>query len=331
MARPVYNAKGSLLFTAGTVLAEPHLERMARQGVRRVFIEDPLTDGIDPEEILTEATVARAVGLLGEFFASLGAAKESPPAIPYNELRRLVQDMRGDLEESRSKYVFPLETGVIADFPVIHALNVTILSLGLAHRLGMGSQSVDIGVGALLHDVGKLLHPACQARLGGPGDHSLLGDKFLGRNVEIGAVVRGIVRQHHERLDGSGTPNGLTAGQIFESAQVVGLANAYDSLVTVPPGGTPKPAHIALETVMAEAGWGYEVSLVDSLIASLVPYPIGRVVHLSDGRGGMICQLDSAQLARPGVRILTGPDAGQEIQLTDPRYLSLVILDTYSR
>lgn len=331
IARPVYNAKGNLLFTAGVVLSEPHLERMAIQGVRRVFVQDPLTDGIDPEEILSEATVARAMGLLGDFFAGLGSAKGSGLAIPFNELRRLVQDMRGDLEESHSKYVFPLETGVSGNFPVIHALNVAILSLGLAHRRGMGSQAIDIGVGALLHDVGKMLHPVIQARLGGGDDHSQLGFKFLGENPEIGAVVRAIVRQHHERLDGTGTPNGLTAGQILEAAQVVGLANAYDALVTVPPGATPQPAHAALEAVMAESGWGYEVPLVGDLIAFLVPYPIGRVVQLSDGRTGMVFRLDSAHLARPGVRILTGPGVGQEISLTDPQNLSLVILGADSR
>jgi putative two-component system response regulator len=130
--------------------------------------------------------------------------------------------------------------------------------------------------GAFLHDIGKIAIPDAvllkKSKLT-PGEYELMkrhpvtGDELC-RTVRSLEPVRQIVRHHHERLDGSGYPDGLIGDQIPLLAQIVAVVDVFDALTTDRPYRRALSPTNAYETLRAEAygGW-YSVNLVERFIA----------------------------------------------------------------
>jgi putative two-component system response regulator len=79
--------------------------------------------------------------------------------------------------------------------------------------------------------------------------------------------VREIVRQHHERLDGSGYPDGLRGDEVSRLAQIVSIADLYDAVTTARPYRGPRPAEHAFSELRDEAQRGLRASdLVETFI-----------------------------------------------------------------
>ena len=123
-----------------------------------------------------------------------------------------------------------------------HALNVMNLSVLLGRAAGLRGEALkSLGLGALLHDIGKLQLPPWVLRIA-PQSRNRHEESAYRRHVELGvemcarlgiseAVALDAVRCHHERIDGSGFPEGLVGEAMPLSARVVAIANRYDELV----------------------------------------------------------------------------------------------------
>lgn len=123
-----------------------------------------------------------------------------------------------------------------------HSERVRELALGLGRAAGMPSADlVDVGWGALLHDVGKLGVPdriLCKVGRLTPEEYTLVrthperGHEIL-RHIEyLGRNARDAARFHHERFDGSGYPHGLSGLQIPLHARVTAVADTYDAITS---------------------------------------------------------------------------------------------------
>jgi putative nucleotidyltransferase with HDIG domain len=124
-----------------------------------------------------------------------------------------------------------------------HSVNVHVFSVALAQKVGIGDMSdlVALGTGALLHDIGKsLIDRKIIAKKGLLDDdewdiirkHPVYGVQML---REIGGIPEecyAMVTQHHERCDGSGYPEGLTANRIHTYAKVNAVADVFDAMTT---------------------------------------------------------------------------------------------------
>ena len=129
--------------------------------------------------------------------------------------------------------------------------------------------------GAFLHDIGKiaipdrvLLKPSALTRREYAliKTHPVIGDELC-RTVRSLDVVRGIVRHHHERLDGRGYPDGLAGDEIPFLAQIVTIVDVYDALTTTRPYRKAMSSAAAFATLRAEAGEGaYSAELVERFV-----------------------------------------------------------------
>jgi len=151
---------------------------------------------------------------------------------------------------------------------------------GYASALGRDLQlsEADLGAltrGAYLHDIGKVGVP--DAVLLKPGrltpeeyelmkQHTIIGDHLCGELRSLRSV-RPIVRHHHERLDGSGYPDGLRGDAIPLVAQITGIVDVFDALTTSRPYKAALPLERACEELAAEAARGWRRSdLVETFI-----------------------------------------------------------------
>lgn len=118
--------------------------------------------------------------------------------------------------------------------------------------------------GGYFHDIGKIAIPDAILLKPGPltareqermREHPVVGDQLCG-NLRALSRVRAIVRHHHERLDGSGYPDGLRGDAIPLLAQIIAIVDVYDALTTVRPYRAPLDEPLALAELQREAARG---------------------------------------------------------------------------
>ena len=154
-----------------------------------------------------------------------------------------------------------------------HQRNVAELSVAIARRLGWRESRVRaLDIAAQLHDIGKIAVPADlltkPSRLSAAvraliEEHAARGAEILG-GIAFGAPVAEIVRQHHERLDGSGYPDRLPGSEILPEARIIGVADTVEAMCSHRPYRPGLGIAAALAELEAKRGSAFDAEVVDA-------------------------------------------------------------------
>ena len=203
-----------------------------------------------------------------------------------------------------------------------HCLNVSILALAFARFLGEALDDMQhIGMGALLHDIAHGKLPRFVIEKPGPlepGERELIkehpgeGFRMMSLTKLLSSQSLEIIRDHHERIDGSGYPRGIKGHEVGKNTLIVALADTYDSMTTDQPWRKAMPPQVALTRMHKECAAGFGQDLVEQFIKCLGIYPIGSLVRLSDGSLGVVLSSDEETRLKPMV-MLVRDDDGDEI------------------
>jgi putative two-component system response regulator len=158
-------------------------------------------------------------------------------------------------------------------YTVGHQKGVERISVRIGRHLGLSEERLSgLSIGALLHDIGKIRIPAQILTKPGrltPGEYALIkehpedGYELL-QPLEFRQPVAEFVRQHHERFDGSGYPHGLKGSQIHLEAQIIGLADVYESMANHRPYRFSPGKESAIRQIMADRGVSFSEEVVDA-------------------------------------------------------------------
>ncbi|MBN2344232.1 MAG: HD domain-containing protein [Deltaproteobacteria bacterium] len=189
-----------------------------------------------------------------------------------NELRSLV----GKLETTVQGRTASLLTGLNAALDLRdtetqgHSRRVALYARRLAEELGVSeSEAVDIERGALLHDIGKigvsdtiLLKPAKlnEEEWVEMKKHAEHGYKIL-ENIPFLGNARQVVRQHHERFDGKGYPQGLAGKEIILGARIFAVIDTYDAMTSDRPYRKGLPHEVAIDEIRKCSGTQFDPEL----------------------------------------------------------------------
>ncbi|MBX3318618.1 MAG: DUF3391 domain-containing protein [Nitrospira sp.] len=215
-----------------------------------------------------------------------------------------------------------------------HALDTCVLSLIVAIENGLEQPQQElVGMGALLHDAGYVRLPRNLVRKRDEctgqdktllEQHCKLGVALLSEHPGMHEDVLRIVREHHERADGTGFPAGLGTDTICPLAQIVGIVDMYDAMVTR--RGT-RPAMIPHDAVrqlfLAGERGQFPKPLVETMIRSIGVYPVGSLLKLNTGEQAIVVGVNPQQRLKPLVKVTTDPQGGSyatplEIDLAAP-------------
>ena len=155
-----------------------------------------------------------------------------------------------------------------------HTERVAQISVALAERLGYSGGDLEaIEVGALLHDIGKIGIPEAILQKPGPLDeeewrvmreHPVISDYILSE-VDLNPIVRQVARSSHERIDGSGYPDGLVGADIPLPARIAAVADAFDALTSDRAYRGARSTYEALQELRRHAGTQFCPSVIDAL------------------------------------------------------------------
>ena len=193
-----------------------------------------------------------------------------------------------------------------------HTLNVSILSMLLGRNFGLSDTDLlDLGVGALLHDIGKIDLPErlhypderfTPTELKAYQEHVVLG-LARGQKMGLRASVMQVIAQHHEMADGSGFPLKLGSERMSDAARIVAMVNAYDTLCNPQLSTRAITPHEALATMFTHAKKRYDPALLRTFIKMMGVYPAGSTVQLTDDRYAVVVSVDSARPLKPRVLV----------------------------
>ncbi len=318
------------LLARGTILSARYLEALERAGIHALYVEDELGKGIEVSPLLSEETRAAAVQSLDEAFGRARQGVEAGEPIPddalsgLSELARLIAD---EIAQSGDAVVALQDLGAADSYTLQHSINVTALGMliGRRHLLLHGwvdfrrelrfdkveERLVQLGLGLMLHDIGKLILPTEILTKPGPLDetewelvrgHPAAGLDLLAYST-VGPLARTVIRSHHERWDGGGYPDGVAGSAIHQFARIGAIADVYDAITSERPYSRARPPHVGWSVIVDGAGTAFEPASVATFRSVVAPYPPGSEIVLDDGRRGVVVSVRPGDLERPLVRI----------------------------
>jgi putative nucleotidyltransferase with HDIG domain len=194
----------------------------------------------------------------------------------------------------------------------MHAMNVTVISLLMGRSFGLAEADLlDLGVGAMLHDIGKIEMPF---RLRHRDDGFTASEQrhyrehvahglALARRMRLSAGATLVIAQHHEHADGSGFPLKLDTDSMTTGARIVALVNEYDNLCNPNFLAKALTPHEALSLLFAQGKAKFDTSILGAFIRMMGVYPPGSTVQLTDDRHAIVVAVNSARPLKPRVLI----------------------------
>jgi len=320
--------------------------RLRQLGVAQVWTKHPLVDDLD-EMILSKVPASRRAiyETVKDGFNDL--QNRAITTDDYRRYREVIRDLIGELI-GRDSRVGDLAERLFQEKDELsaHSANVAYLALTvgmhlegyivrLRRRAGPSNARdlTSLGVGAMLHDLGKL---QCDEEV--RNQYGLAGDKhsdypqhvttgFEMLRHRINPVTTTVALHHHQRWDGEGWPDmtelthgrvigGLKGHRIHIFARIVAAANIFENLTTRP-DGTSRPAVFALRAMQYEKlATTFDPVVLDAFLRYLPPFPTGAEVVLNDGRAAAVTEMNPEQPCRPKVRPLEDNPDGVDIDLS---------------
>ena len=341
LAQDVHAGQSGIpLLRRGVSISERYKQALADNGINSVWVDDELSDGIVPQTVLTEETRRRTAGAVGTALTEARDAMSRGKGLSDNALADLtdVADLLSQEIVNTPDVALHLADMMGADqYLLQHVVDVTALGVLLARRVfhdhgwvdftgrrrfdGVESRLQKIGLGLLLHDIGKLAIP--REILDKPGKlteeewdvmrrHPAIGCDMLGDDASF--LVRAVVRHHHERWDGKGYPDGLAGERIHQFARISSVADVYDAVTSERVYKAAAPPHVGVEIIEQGAGTAFDAEVVGVFSKVVMPFPPGYQVVLKDGRTAVVVDVDVTQPYRPHVRIRNDDGSVEEIE-----------------
>ena len=204
------------------------------------------------------------------------------------------------------------------EYTALHSLRVCVLALAFGRHLDFSNEELNmLGIGALLHDVGKMKVP--NDVLNKPGrlteEEFELMKSHVPRGVEILEQTHGIppasidvARYHHERYGGGGYAAGMKGDRIGLFGSVGAIVDCYDAITSDRCYHVGMSAHDALNKMYSWRGKDFQPLLVEQFIQCMGIYPIGSVVELSTGSIGVVISVNRLRRLKPRVALVLNPD-----------------------
>ncbi len=337
LAHHVYDFHGHFLLNKGVTLTNGYIKALQKRHILSVYIEGLAI----PEDFITQQQDAIEETIRADAFASVQNLFEKGDVTAIKAVTASVENIMHELMAGRSAIVALTEISTTDAYTYAHSVDVCILALetGILQEYEK-SKLLKLGVGCILHDLGKVKTPSEILNKTGkltneeydiikkhPYDGYQLA-RSIQPDLEDSSAL--IIYRHHERYDGSGYPLGLGEEDLDEMSLICAISDAYNALTTDRPYRKAVPSNEIYEYLMA-SGYGIAGQKVcDAFLHCVTPFPVGSMVLLSTGDIGVVVQVNHDIPLRPQVYVATRDhmiDLSSELSITVIKINEEVISD----
>ena len=335
VGRTIWNEAGHPLLHKDVIVTSRIVERLRDLNIQYLYIEDTLSAGIEVEETISPAKRIEAVKNMTKAFTQVKQAKGKQASYVLDQQSKvisfIIDDILTSIMNSEEVLMVLTDAYLYDEYIYQHSFNVAMYSIAIAKEMGYSYDDIRlIGIGALLHDIGKLTIPS--EILLKPGKltteefeemklHARNGFDILRNLHSVSLLIAHCAFQHHERIDGSGYPRGLVEFEIHPFAKIIAVADVFDALTSNRVYRKKVLPSEAIEMIVEDRATLFDARVVDAFVRSVVHYANGTIVLLNDGRRGIVSKQNLVDVSRPWVRIFEENnvmlDATYEICLSD--------------
>jgi len=268
---------------------------------------------LDPEE--SKRIYQRALEIIKEILDKREPGTTPPDLKEADEIVKIITEriVLGDKE------LIALVVGYSKDnYLYAHLVNVCILSLDIGLGLSYNKSKLnELGMAAFLHDIGmtEVMDIAQQPRrlneheFEGIKKHPIYGSDMLSAIKNIQEAVIQVAKQEHERITGTGYPEGLKDEQIHEYAKIVAIIDVYEALTHPRSYRDAIPPHEAIKELLnMNTARLFETRILKLFINRIGIYPVGCWVELNTGEIGKVISSNEDSPLRPKVNIVFSPE-----------------------
>ena len=312
LARPIINPAGQLLLQAGITLTALYIERLKRYGFDVVFIKDDRLEDIEVRSAISASTREVAYNTVQKISEYIGNDKST--YLQMGQVRNCILKMIDDLLYNHDILGNLTEIRGYDDYSFHHSVNTTIISLVMGIGSSYGeNQLLELGMGVLMHDVGKIkipdiilnkVTPLTEEEFEEIKRHTVYGYEILRQNQDISLLAAHVAFQHQEKWDGSGYPRGLKGKAIHEYARIAAIGDVYEALTSKRVYRGPMEPYQAYEYIMANSGTHFDPKTITVFAKKIAVYPTGSGIILSNGQRGNVVKQNAVFPNRPYVRML---------------------------
>jgi len=321
------------LLRANTVVSDRYVQSLVHVGIRAVWVHDSLSEGIEPVELIPphvrEQTARAMSGALDGVRRAFQLGQALSPSVS-RDLNDVVAQIADCVSRHHGASVALGDLAGADAYTHQHSIDVCALGMMLGRAMferegwcdDRGRRRIDgverrlhlLGMGLLLHDVGKLNVP--EAILNKEGTLTAEELASVRRHPDDGAkllesdayspLVRSVVREHHERWDGLGYPRGLSGKGIHQLARIAAVADVYDAVTSERPYHPARPPYAGVDAILRGSGTAFDPEVVEVFRRLVHPYPVGSELRLRDGEIGVVARVDPQYPDCPWVRFPSG-------------------------
>ena len=270
-------------------------------------------------------TKAEAAKLMTDIMSDVKLGKQ----IEISRLNSVVDDMVSSIFRNQHTLLAITRLHRVDEYTFEHSVGVAVMLIAFAKNLGLHRNIIrEVGIGGLLHDVGKSLTP--QHILNKPGKlterefivmrrHVIDSYRILIKTPGIPENSIAIAAEHHERFDGSGYPHKKSGEEITKFGQMAAIVDVYDALTSDRVYHDAQVPHSALGKLLEWSKFHFNPELVQQFIQCVGIYPVGTMVALKSGLLGIVVDSGTKGLLYPLVRVFA--------DFNSRRYLTPYIID----
>lgn len=336
LANNIVSDDGELLLSRGLQLTAEHIVNLERWNVH--FVDIVSGSDLDSKEYCGDDGISKKEREFNEFYReTLQMTRRAfettylSKHVPIDTINKLVDCHIGPLIDEYGALEFLYNIRVHCDYTYRHSINVAIVSGIIGKSIGMKKDQLrTVVMAGLLHDIGKL--SITTDILHKPGklteqemmiikNHPWLGYQILVLSNQLCDDVKFGVLQHHERIDGSGYPQGLGQNKIHRYAKVIAVADIYDAMTTERVYRRKLTPFCVAETIAQQMYRQLDPEVCLPFLKDIKTNLSNSIVLLNNGQKGEVVYIHTDSLERPMVRLADGTflnlDENKEIEITE--------------